>query len=215
VLLDQISASTKISVSLLKGLENGDLSRWPKGLYCRSYVRDYLRAVSLPIDSNLAEFLRIFPDEGGSSVDEVLDADGHRVSVLSLTLADDRLEHAARTGRRLLAASIDGVIVLAASGTAAWLIPADFWMCAALLALGYYSIATASLGRTLGSYWCVDRSRKRWKQTTASTDDPDTLLKRIRRLRELSAGPSRSTVREIGRLSWNAALVRIWTAIRP
>ena len=35
VSLEQISTSTKISVSLLKGLEAADLSRWPKGLYRR------------------------------------------------------------------------------------------------------------------------------------------------------------------------------------
>ncbi|MGH8733975.1 MAG: helix-turn-helix domain-containing protein, partial [Burkholderiales bacterium] len=33
VSLEEIAASTKISRSLLKGLEENDLSRWPQGLY--------------------------------------------------------------------------------------------------------------------------------------------------------------------------------------
>ena len=214
VSLELISASTKISISLLKGLEEGDLSRWPKGLFRRSYIRDYLRAVSLPVDSTLAEFLRMFPDGGGSDVDEAGDADGHEEPVLSLTLADEG-QQLARVSSRLLAASIDAGIVLASSGAVAWLIRADFWTCSALLALGYHSVATASFGNSLGSLWCVDRSRTRWKNTTVSTTRPDPLLKKIRRLHRLSARPSRPTARGIGRVPWNAALLRIWTAIRP
>jgi hypothetical protein len=49
--LAEIAVTTKIPASLFEGLEHGDLHRWPKALFRRSFFRDYARVV------------RLFPDE--------------------------------------------------------------------------------------------------------------------------------------------------------
>ena len=56
--LSTIAESTKVSASFFKGLEASDLSRWPKGIFRRSYLRDYLTAVGLPVQGTLEEFAR-------------------------------------------------------------------------------------------------------------------------------------------------------------
>src|SRR5688572_17986363 len=145
VSLEQIAASTKINVSLLKGLESGDLSRWPTGLYRRSYLRDYVRAVGLPITSTVAEFVRLFPDADDAKVEDSVPTDGAATPLLSLTLVDDRADRVAQAGRRISAAGLDAALVTTLSGTAALLIPADFLGTVAIVALGYYSLATSVL----------------------------------------------------------------------
>lgn len=58
--LASISASTKIAASLFAGLERGDCSRWPAGLYSRAYVRSYAEAVGLNADEAVEEFAALF-----------------------------------------------------------------------------------------------------------------------------------------------------------
>ncbi len=55
--LATIAARTKIKLSLLDGLERGDLSDWPTGFYRRSFVRAYTSALGLDPDVVLQEFL--------------------------------------------------------------------------------------------------------------------------------------------------------------
>jgi transcriptional regulator with XRE-family HTH domain len=59
--LEQIAEQTKVSVAMWEGLEQNDLSRWPSGLYARSYVRDYAEIVGADPDSTVDEFCRWFP----------------------------------------------------------------------------------------------------------------------------------------------------------
>lgn len=59
--LDQIAEQTKVSIAMWEGLEQNDLSRWPTGLYARSYVRDYAQIVGADPDSTVDEFCRWFP----------------------------------------------------------------------------------------------------------------------------------------------------------
>lgn len=62
VSLAAISAATKIKVGLLEGLEADDVSRWPSGLFRRSYVRDYAKAIGLDPEEAVREFLERYPD---------------------------------------------------------------------------------------------------------------------------------------------------------
>ena len=59
--LEQIADSTKISVALWEGLEQNDLSRWPSGVFARSYIRDYATMIGADPDSTIDEFCRWFP----------------------------------------------------------------------------------------------------------------------------------------------------------
>ncbi len=60
VTLDQIAASTKVAASLFAGLEKGDCSRWPGGMYNRSFIRAYAAAVRLDPDDTAAEFAEYY-----------------------------------------------------------------------------------------------------------------------------------------------------------
>ena len=60
--LERISAQTKINIALLEGLERGDLSRWPLGIFRRSFIRDYARTIGLQPEAVVREFLAHYPD---------------------------------------------------------------------------------------------------------------------------------------------------------
>jgi transcriptional regulator with XRE-family HTH domain len=59
--LEQIAARTKVSIALWSGLERNDLSRWPSGIFARSYVREYARIVGADPEATVDEFCRCFP----------------------------------------------------------------------------------------------------------------------------------------------------------
>ena len=56
VTLEQIAEATKVSVSLWAGLERNDLSRWPNGIYARSYIRTYALAIGADPEATVDEF---------------------------------------------------------------------------------------------------------------------------------------------------------------
>jgi transcriptional regulator with XRE-family HTH domain len=62
ITLKFIADETKVSVSLLEGLEADDLSHWPSGIFRRGFVRAYAVAVGLDAD----EVMRRFEREGGA-----------------------------------------------------------------------------------------------------------------------------------------------------
>jgi transcriptional regulator with XRE-family HTH domain len=62
ITLRTIADRTKIGAGLLQSLERGDVSRWPGGIYRRSFVRSYADAIGLDADLVLANFERLFPD---------------------------------------------------------------------------------------------------------------------------------------------------------
>lgn len=62
ITLKMVEARTKISVSLLAGLEKGDCSRWPAGIYSRSWVRAYAQVIGLDPESTVAQFATCFAE---------------------------------------------------------------------------------------------------------------------------------------------------------
>lgn len=62
VSLEQIADDTKVCVDLWKGLEQNDFSRWPTGIYARSYVRSYALAIGVDPDTTVDDFCRWFPN---------------------------------------------------------------------------------------------------------------------------------------------------------
>ncbi|MDP2053857.1 MAG: helix-turn-helix transcriptional regulator [Acidobacteriota bacterium] len=65
ITLDEIADTTKIPAFMFAALERCDLSRWPKGFFRRSFFRDYVQMLSLPVSEACAQFARLFPDEEG------------------------------------------------------------------------------------------------------------------------------------------------------
>lgn len=68
VTLSQIAEDTKVSVPLLEGLEADDLSRWPGGIFRRSFARSYAAAVGLDPDLVVKRIEEEHPDPAADPV---------------------------------------------------------------------------------------------------------------------------------------------------
>jgi len=62
VCIADIAARTKINASLFEAIERDDPSRWPSGIFRRSFMRAYAESIGLDADATVREFLEQFPD---------------------------------------------------------------------------------------------------------------------------------------------------------
>jgi cytoskeletal protein RodZ len=62
IALKSIAEGTKISTALLEGLERDDVSRWPSGIFRKSFVRSYAEAIGLDPEPIVREFVERYPD---------------------------------------------------------------------------------------------------------------------------------------------------------
>jgi hypothetical protein len=156
--LSSISANTKISVSLFAALERGDVSRWPSGIFRRSFIRAYAEAIGLDPDATAREFLTQFPDplERSTMPATPAAASGAAAdsSSLRLQLADvptpfvaGRLLGGLR--QRLAAAACDGGIV-AVVALCVFIVSDRFWLPLGVAMIGYYLGGILLLGNTPG-----------------------------------------------------------------
>jgi cytoskeletal protein RodZ len=60
--LKSIAEGTKIGLPLLEGLERDDVSRWPSGIFRKSFIRSYAAAIGLDPDTVAREFVELYPD---------------------------------------------------------------------------------------------------------------------------------------------------------
>ena len=153
IVLESIAASTKIKASLLADLERGDLSKWPRGIFRRAFVREYAASVGFPPEPIVAEFVRLFPDEGS----------GHtRISEdppeLRLTLADGGRPPLRTHAIQVTTALIEVCLVVAVARALTWLSGWPFSPFCAAAALTYYGLASATCGRSPALWW-LHRSR--------------------------------------------------------
>ena len=58
ITLEQIAASTKISVRCLEAIERGEFRKLPGGIYNTSYIRQYARAIDYDESAILAVYHR-------------------------------------------------------------------------------------------------------------------------------------------------------------
>jgi transcriptional regulator with XRE-family HTH domain len=159
VRLADIAERTKVNEGLYVALERADVSRWPTGIYRRSFFRDYALALGLPVDSALGEFQQLFPDEGEQRTSSALAAPA---GPLRMTLDGHT---GLRTSRvQTLAAVVDLVMVMVITAAIAWWMPTAIGTIAAVVAVIYYSLATACLACSPGAWWLRTRgNRKRAK----------------------------------------------------
>lgn len=178
ITLELIAANTKIGLGLLKGLERDDVSRWPSGIFRRSFVRGYAEAIGLDADATLREFLERFPDpqapvaaaaEGrrtaanrtavlprttaGPAPRQTNPQPGSR-TVLRLTLADSRPAFSggrilACARRRIAAAACDAAATVALA-LAAFVFIDEFWAPLGIAMLCYHVGGILVLGNTPG-----------------------------------------------------------------
>jgi transcriptional regulator with XRE-family HTH domain len=175
VTLETIATRTKVARTLLEALERNDVSRWPAGIFRRSFVRGYAAAVGLDTDYVVALFLRAFPDPvaatgspalapsslassslGGATQRAAGMANSRPEAGLRLTLAPEvsRFNEALA---RLGAATTDlmAPITLALpSGLLGGL--SMFWIVLAVVAVLYLTVGTLVLGTTPG-LWMMQK----------------------------------------------------------
>lgn len=122
IALEAVAESTKIGPALLAGLERGDLSRWPSGIYRRAFIRAYAEAIGLVPDETVVRFERAFGggEEGEVVVVEAADRGGYDPDPLRLTLASSPRQSGRALVVRAAAVLADGLAVgLAGVGLAA------------------------------------------------------------------------------------------------
>lgn len=137
--LRSIADSTKIKHSLLEALERGNVSQWPLGLYRRAYLRDYASAVGLPSEPLLAEFLRLFPEDG---TDPSFDT---RPTPLPITF--DALPFALRLVQRGAGAALEALAVVAVAALTAWWSSFTLLEAIGVVAIGYYPMSVMLVDR--------------------------------------------------------------------
>ena len=155
--LAEIATSTKIKASLLDALERGDLSRWPKGIYRRSFFRDYVVAIGLHPDPFVSEFLDVFAEAAPTSGQALSEPVSFRMMFaegLRPASQASPTSHALPRETRLLAAAINVLAVVAVAAIIAAATPASFAATGVVLGTSWYFLSvwldTAPVTRLLG-----------------------------------------------------------------
>jgi transcriptional regulator with XRE-family HTH domain len=170
VTLAAIASDTKISLALLQGLERDDVSRWPSGIFRRSFIRAYAQAIGLDADVVTRDFLEHHRDPAdpprAASADSA-PRSPHRASddtALRLTLADAggtvRPQRVPGGMWRRLAGVAWDVSILMAVALAFFVVFKQFWMPVAIATLGYYVASIVLLGKTPGAHLCAPSSKR-------------------------------------------------------
>jgi transcriptional regulator with XRE-family HTH domain len=182
ITLESIAANTKISISLLRDLERDDVSRWPCGIFRRSFIRSYAEAIGLDPDDIAREFLDRYPDLQQTEALAAAATSGaprkfRSKPVLRLTLADSprpfsggRLLTSVKS--RLAAVACDVGTTLALALTAFLFVDA-FWTPLGLIMLCYYVGGILVLGNTPGVCLFAPKSHDDVSGTPKSADDSD------------------------------------------
>jgi hypothetical protein len=157
IALSSISANTKISASLFGSLERGDISRWPSGIFRRSFIRAYAEAIGLDPDTVAREFLSHFPDPlepaapvtPGSTAATSADGAGLRLKLADAPtpFVHGRLLDGMRL--RWAAVACDGGFVLAVA-LCVFIACDKFWLPLGVAMIAYYLGGILLLGNTPG-----------------------------------------------------------------
>jgi transcriptional regulator with XRE-family HTH domain len=90
IALKSIAEGTKIGMPLLEGLERDDVSRWPSGIFRKSFVRSYAEAIGLDPEPIVREFVERYPDplqvESAAPVNPIRNTSPNPLSI-KLTIA--------------------------------------------------------------------------------------------------------------------------------
>jgi transcriptional regulator with XRE-family HTH domain len=143
--LREVANTTKIAYPLLEGLERGDVSQWPQGIYRAGFIRAYAAAVGLPADETALEFARAFDTQPESEPD-VTPAESLRLMLAPTS-------RRTFSSRRATVAALDVGIVVGVALLVS--LPAGFapWAAIACCALAYYAGSSLWQGRTPAAAW--------------------------------------------------------------
>jgi len=193
--LERVAEETKINIGLLRDLERDQISRWPTGIFRRSFIRAYAAAIGLDPDQTVDEFVACYPDPPQANVpfDSVPQSRLSTVGAIARIAKPDALLHRSshamrlimqdepqpfvggrllnRIPRRLAAAFWDvGSAVLLALLVYAWL--DRFWIPFAVILACYHAGSVIALGNTPGVYFFAPTQvTGRGDPTSSSSDD--------------------------------------------
>jgi transcriptional regulator with XRE-family HTH domain len=174
--LEQLAQETKVAADLWGGLERGDLSRWPAGIFARSFIRAYAMRVGLNASEIVDEFCRLYALADRRS-ETIIKAQAETIGVSS-EFDDDRAR-VPRTGdrrlpppppapdapgqqfaQRTVIASFDLSAVVLVSLVVARIVNRDLWSTLGFMSAAYYTIGYIAGGNTLAGL-IVDAVRNR------------------------------------------------------
>lgn len=169
ITLQAISESTKIGSALFAGLERGDCSRWPAGLYSRAYVRAYAETVGLNADETVEDFAALYSAKvhvDGEERPPVRTGSRRGSSTLRLSLAEEPGVAPAQVFKRGALAGADLLIAAAIASAIYVVLDPGVWV---ILASGLAYQATGRLvtDEPLLS-WVYNRTR-----TAAPREEPE------------------------------------------
>ena len=170
--LESIAAATKVGTDLWAGLERNDFSRWPSGIYARSYVRAYAEHIGVDADGTVDEFCRLFPN-GDRRVlrivreqaalmghdlrwnDDLVGSVTHEKRSAPYPDATALPPIAFTTTGRIVAASVDVGAVVGVAAVIATLMAIRWTVSLAVAALTYHTAALIALGST-PAVWAIE-----------------------------------------------------------
>jgi transcriptional regulator with XRE-family HTH domain len=169
-----IADRTKIGVGLLQSLERGDVSRWPGGIYRRSFVRSYAEAIGIDPDLVLANFERLFPDPEALSAFDRSDAAAQAPAVPRVPFESGglrlQLASPARPGRAAVRTACVDVAFVVCAGLIGFLAAGvvGFWSATAVSALTCHVCSVLGLRRAIRAplaaalhHWTARHARAR------------------------------------------------------
>ena len=147
--IKSIAESTNIRGALFEQLERGDTSRWPSGIFRRSFIRAYASAIGLDPEATLRDFLVAFPDPAlpSAAVAKPSAEPTARAPELRLQLATGGVAPG-----RWLAAFCD-IVVAAVIALASVVVFRQLWMPLAICMCAYYAAGTVLTGATPGVFF--------------------------------------------------------------
>lgn len=145
VALNDIAEVTKVCTTHYQALERGDLRRWPKGIFRRTFFRGYVERIGVEVEETTEEFVRLFPDEDGLAGP----AQRPVAPEVTLRIQFDASWHGPKTPIifRLMVAMTD-VFVVIALASISWIAGVEIATAAAVTPLAYFTIAMLLFGES-------------------------------------------------------------------
>ena len=155
ITLDSIAANTKISVGLLRDLERDNVSRWPTGIFRRSFIKAYAQAIGLDPDEIAREFLERFPvqaiqeDRPATEPGPMTASTGFRLTVVrpEAPFTPGSILQTARSRSSAIAWDLAVVLIVAIS---LFVMVGQFWRPLGIFMLAYYTGGILLLGNSPG-----------------------------------------------------------------
>jgi hypothetical protein len=171
VSLADIASQTNVKVELWEDLERNDFTRWPAGIYARTWIRAYADLIGADPNKTVDDFCRWFPQGDRRAEPELrrhADIVGHELAWHGDPRPGDGDRRAAAPAAppdkpngihprhiRLIAAACDLGVVLILVLAATALLPAGRWPALAIVATLYHAISLTFLGCT-PAVWAID-----------------------------------------------------------